>query len=94
MPETNLIATVILIKLIMLALALILTHLTYSSYRRSGRDDLGALAIGFASMSVGVLLAGGMYQLLSYEILHALLVEAAFTAFGLGMIVYSLYGFE
>lgn len=94
MAETDLIATVILIKLVMLALALVLTHLTYRAYRRSGRTEIGCLAIGFGSMAVGLLFAGGMYQLLAYEILHALLVEAAFLAFGLGMIVYSLYGFE
>lgn len=94
MAETNLIATVILVKLVMLALTLVLTHLTYSSYQQSGRDEIRLLALGFGSMTVGILLAGGVYQLLDSEILLALLVEASFTAFGLGMIVYSLYGFE
>lgn len=94
MAQTNLVATVILVKLVMLTLTLVLTHLTYSSYRRSGRSEIRFLAIGFGSMAVGILLAGGMYQLLASEILLALLVEAAFTALGLGMIVYSLYGFE
>lgn len=94
MSETDLIATVILVKLVMLALAIVLTHLTYSSYRRSGQPEIGSLAVGFGSMTLGILLAGGLYQLLAYEILYALLIEASFTAFGLGMIVYSLYGFD
>ncbi len=94
MTETDLVATVILVKLVMLVLALVLTHLTYRAYQRSRRTEIRALTIGFASMAVGVLLGGGLYQLLRFDIMFGLLVEASFTAFGLGMIVYSLYGFK
>lgn len=94
MVETDLVASVILVKLVVLVLTLVLTHLTYQSYRRSQRSDILTLSVGFGSMALGLLLAGGLYQLLSFDILLSLLVEAVFSAFGLWMIVYSLYGFE
>lgn len=94
MADTQLVATVILVKLVVLALALVLTHMTFSAYRRSARSEIGALALGFGGMAVGILVGGGLYQFFGYDILVGLLVEALFTAFGLGMIVYSLYGFE
>lgn len=94
MAQTDLIATVILVKLMALVLALVLTHLTFSAYRRSQRGEIRALTVGFGGMAAGIILGGGLYQFLGYDILVGLLVEAVFMAFGLGMIVYSLYGFE
>ena len=94
MAQTDVVATVILVKLVMLALALLLTHLTYRAYRRSGRRDIATLSLGFSSMTVGILLGGAVFQVLQLDILLALLVEAAFTALGLGLLAYSLYGFR
>lgn len=94
MADTDIVATVILVKLVMLALTLVLTHLTFRAYQRTHRPELWALSIGFASMAVGILLGGGVYQFLGAELMIGLLVEAAFSALGLGMIVYSLYGFQ
>lgn len=94
MTETDLIATVILVKLMALALALVLAHLTFSAWRRSGRTEMEALAIGFGGIALGIILGGGLYQFLGYDILVGLLVEGVFTTFGLGMIVYSLYGYN
>ena len=93
MNENNLVASVVLVKLVMLALAVVLTHLTYRSYRRSGRTEIRALSVGFAAIAIGILVAGALY-LSGSELLVGLLVEAVFSSFGLGMIVYSLYGFE
>lgn len=94
MAQNDLIASVILAKLVVLTLAVVLSHLTYRSYRTSGREEIRALTYGFGSIAVGILVGGGLYQAAGYDILVALLVEALFTALGLGFIVYSLYGFE
>jgi len=94
MAAPTIVATVILVKLVILALALVLTHLTFTAYRRSNRSEIGVLTVGFGSVAVGILFGGSLYQFAHADIMVGLLVEALFTAFGLGMIVYSLYGFE
>lgn len=94
MAQTDIVATVIRVKLVILALALLLTHLTYRAYRRSGRPDIGTLSLGFAGMPVGILLGGGIYLVLELDILVALLFEAGFRALGLGMVAYPIYGFR
>lgn len=94
MADTDLLATVILVKLVTLALALVLTHLTYRSYRRSGREEIRALSVGFGAITAGIVLGGVLYQVLGYDLLVGLLAEGVLSAFGLGMIVFSLYGFE
>lgn len=94
MADPDIVASVILVKLVMLALVLVLAHQTYRAYRRSPRPDIRALSIGFGALATGILLGGGVYQLMHFDIMIGLLVESIFSAFGFGMIVYSICGFE
>jgi len=94
MTETDVVASVILVKMVILALSLVLTHLTFRAYQRSRRQEIWVLSVGFGSISVGVLLGGAVYEFLHVDVMLGLLVEAVFTALGLGMVLYSLYGFR
>lgn len=94
MAETALLATVVLVKLVVLTLAVILTHLTFSSYRRSGRSEIRALTAGFGAIAGGIVLGGTVFLVAGADVLLGVLFETVFLAVGLGMIIYSLYGFE
>lgn len=94
MPETELFAFLVLVKIVTLALVLVLTHLTFRAYQLSGRPEIWSLSVGFAFMAVGVLMGGVVAQLLPFDIRVGIVVEGLFSAFGLGLVVYSLYGFR
>lgn len=83
-----------LIKLVALVLALVLTHLTYMSARNTQQADLKILTVGFGSIAVGIILGGGIYWLANFDALATLMVESVFLTIGLGMITFSLYGYE
>jgi|GEM_PF-6016295 len=94
MPATQVLVSVILVKVVMLVLTLVLTHLTFRAYQLTHRPEIRTLSVGFASISVGILSGGVAYQFMNLDFTLGLLIEGLFSAFGLGMIVYSLYGFR
>lgn len=94
MTESNVVATVILLKLVELALLLILTHKTYNAVQGTQYSEIRALNIGFASMAFGILAGGGTFLLFQFDLIIGLFIESGFSAFGLGLIVYSLLGYD
>lgn len=94
MNHTDIGILVILVHITILAQSLVLAHLTYTAYRRSGGTDLRTLSISFISILVGVLGAGIVFALFDAALLVALLVESVFFAIGLGIMIYSLYGYR
>jgi hypothetical protein len=69
-----------------------ITLFAYRAYRRTGVPALRALAIGFATITLGTILAGAMDLLHpSLSRVDALAVESALTVVGFVVIVYSLY---
>jgi hypothetical protein len=88
----EIITTVIIgLKTLTLALGGLITYFAYRAYRRTEDPALGLLAVGFAIVTFGTLLAGAVDQLLQADILVGLLVESALIAAGFVVIVYSLY---
>lgn len=69
----------------------VIVYYAYRAYRRTGVAALGAVALGFAIITLGILIAGVVDQLPLLDRGVALLVEAAFTTFGFFVILYSLY---
>lgn len=88
---TELTTLVILFKSITLLLGGLITFFAFKAYRRTAARPLRALAVGFAIVTVGSLLAGVLDQLLALDQRYALLAESVLTAIGFTTILYSLY---
>lgn len=78
-------------KTLTLALGGLVTYLAYSAFRKTGASGLGLLAGGFATITLGALVAGILDQLLLVPAETALTIESALTALGFAVIAYSLY---
>ncbi|WP_135663675.1 DUF7521 family protein [Halorhabdus rudnickae] len=83
--------TVIALKTLTLLLGGLITFLAYRAYRRTHSQSLGALAAGFAVVTLGALLAGISDLIVELPIQQTLLLESTLTAGGFAVIVYSLY---
>ena len=81
----------IALKTLSLAMGGLITYFAYRAYRRTGSPALRALAVGFAIVTVGAILAGFFDQVLPFERQYALMVESVMTTAGFGVILYSLY---
>lgn len=89
MPHITTIAA--LLKTVTLVLGGLITFFAYKAYRRTDIRALGALTVGFAVVTLGVLFAGVVDQFLAVNRSWALVVESSLTAIGFGIILYSLY---
>lgn len=78
-------------KTITLVLGTLITVLSYRAYRRTRDRSLAVLALGFATITLGTLIAGVADQLLQADFLIGLLIESALIAVGFVIIVVSLY---
>lgn len=82
---------VIVFKTITLILGGVITYLAFKAYRRTRLDGLQYLAVGFAIVTLGSLVAGIVDQVLRINGHMALTLESALTAVGFLVITYSLY---
>lgn len=82
---------VVAFKTMTLIMGGLITYFAYRAYRRTESRALGALAVGFGVVTLGVLAAGIADQFLAYDPLDALLIESALTLVGFAVILYSLY---
>jgi heme/copper-type cytochrome/quinol oxidase subunit 3 len=88
---THITTTLVALKTITLGLGSLITYFAYRAYRRTDAKALGALALGFAFVTLGSLLAGAAHQAFNMDSDVVLIIESALTAAGFGIIVYSLY---
>ena len=82
---------VIALKTLTLLLGGLITFLAYRAYRRTHSQSLGALAVGFAIVTLGALLAGVGDLIVDLPLEQTILLESILTASGFAVIVYSLY---
>lgn len=82
---------VVLVNAIVLVLAGLITHLAYRAYRRTRSRELRLFTLGFALLTIGFLVGGGLHQLLGMDLLTGILAQSVLTALGLAALVYSLY---
>jgi hypothetical protein len=78
-------------KLVTLALGGTISLLAHRAYRRTGATALRALSVGFAVVTFGTLLAGVVDVATGLGLLTGVLVQSVVTAFGFGIITYSLF---
>lgn len=79
------------LKTITLVLGGLITYFAYKAYRRTQAQPLGMLAAGFGVVTLGVLTAGAAHQGFGINPERVLIIEAALTTVGFGVILYSLY---
>lgn len=84
-------AAVTILKTLILFTGGLITWYAYRAYRRTGMVALGALAAGFALVTLGELLGGIVDRLLPLSRTVALVVESGFVICGFGIVVYSLW---
>jgi len=89
--STHVTTAVIALKTLTLLLGGLITLLAYRAYRRTQSRSLGALAGGFAIVTLGAFTAGVSDQIVNLPIEQTLVLESALTAGGFAIIVYSLY---
>ncbi|MFC7077635.1 MULTISPECIES: DUF7521 family protein [Haloarcula] len=78
-------------KTVTLLLGGFITYFAAKAARKTRSDALTYLALGFATVTFGSLLAGVADQLFGLETGAALIFENALTAIGFAVIAYSLY---
>ncbi|MFD1514374.1 DUF7521 family protein [Halomarina rubra] len=88
---THVTTILVALKTITLALGGLITFFAYRAYQRTAAQALGALALGFAFITLGALLAGAAHQAFNMDTDVVLVIESTLTAAGFGIIVYSLY---
>jgi divalent metal cation (Fe/Co/Zn/Cd) transporter len=82
---------VVVLKTLTLILGGAITLFSYRAYRRTGSPALRALTFGFAVITIGVLLAGIVDQIVSVAPGIALAIESFFMTAGFAILLYSLY---
>ncbi|MFB6104789.1 MAG: hypothetical protein ABEJ57_06880 [Halobacteriaceae archaeon] len=82
---------VTLTKTITLLCGGLVTVLATRAYRRTRSPALGSLAVGFGLVTLGGLVAGGLYQLLNISISASVAIHSTFTAAGFGVLAYAAY---
>jgi uncharacterized membrane protein YfcA len=91
MDEGLTILLVVVVNAVVLVLGGLITHLSYRAYRRTRSRELRLFTLGFAVLTVGFLVGGGLHQLLGMDLLTGILAQSVLTALGLATLVYSLY---
>ena len=69
----------------------LITYRSFRAYRTTGSPELGALAAGFAIVTLGSLLGGLVDQILNVNLDVGMLIDSTLTMVGFVVITYSLY---
>lgn len=82
---------IVVLKACTLVLGGLITYYAFRAYRRTTARPLGILAVGFAVVTIGSLLAGVVDQFTAQPAANALVIESGLTVVGFAVILYSLY---
>ena len=82
---------IVVTKTVTLVLGSLISLLSYRAYRRTGAAALRSLAVGFAIVTVGTILAGVTDQFTGLGLAFGVLLQSALTLVGFAVITYSLY---
>jgi len=69
----------------------VITYFAFKAYRRTRQRALGYLAAGFGLVTLGLVLAGMLYELLEVDLATGILLESLLVLAGFLVIAYSLY---
>ena len=84
-------SAIVVTKTVTLILGSFIALLSYRAYRRTGARPLRSLAVGFAIVTVGAILAGVSHQFTGLDLAFGVLLQSALTLVGFAVITYSLY---
>ncbi|MBI4258811.1 MAG: hypothetical protein HY619_07635 [Thaumarchaeota archaeon] len=84
--------SLVLIRILIVALGLIITYLSFKSHRQNHSSAMLFLSLGFMLITIGVVIEGVLFEFLAFDLFGAHTVESVIVALGLIAIVYSIYG--
>ncbi len=79
------------VKTLVLVVGGVITYFAFKAYRRTRQQALGYLTIGFGLVTLGLVLAGLLYELLGVQLAVGVLLESLLVLAGFIVIAYSLY---
>lgn len=79
------------VKTLVLLVGSVITYFSFKAYRRTRQRALGYLATGFGIVTLGLVLAGLVYELLNVPLAIGILIESLLALVGFTIIAYSLY---
>ncbi|TYT60750.1 DUF7521 family protein [Natrialba swarupiae] len=88
---TELALALAIVKTLVLVVGSVITYFAFKAYRRTRQRALGLLAGGFGLVTLGLVLAGMLYELLDVPLAIGILLESLLVLAGFVVIAYSLY---
>ncbi|RQG96208.1 DUF7521 family protein [Natrarchaeobius oligotrophus] len=79
------------VKTLVLIVGGVITYFAFKAYRRTRQRALGYLAAGFGLVTLGLVLAGLLYEILNVPLEMGILLESLLVLAGFVVIAYSLY---
>lgn len=79
------------VKTLVLIVGGVITFFAYKAYRRTRQPALRYLSVGFGLVTLGLVLAGMLYELLSVPLMTGILLESLLVLAGFLVIARSLY---
>lgn len=79
------------VKTLVLVIGSVITYFAFKAFRRTRQRALGYLAGGFGLVTLGLVLAGMLYELLGVQLALGILLESLLVLAGFLVIAYSLY---
>ncbi|RQG94103.1 DUF7521 family protein [Natrarchaeobius chitinivorans] len=89
--ETELAMALAVVKTLVLVVGSVITYFAYKAYRRTRQRALGFLAAGFGLVTLGLVLAGMLYEIINVPLAMGILLESLLVLAGFLVIAYSLY---
>ncbi|MCW8171978.1 hypothetical protein D8S78_01725 [Natrialba swarupiae] len=88
---TELALALAIVKTLVLVVGSVITYFAFKAYRRTRQRALRLLAGGFGLVTLGLVLAGMLYELLDVPLAIGILLESLLVLAGFVVIAYSLY---
>ncbi|MFP8953239.1 hypothetical protein ACLI4Z_09750 [Natrialbaceae archaeon A-arb3/5] len=79
------------VKTLVLVVGGVITYFAFKAYRRTRQRALGLLAAGFGLVTLGLVLAGMLYEILNVPLAMGILLESLLVLAGFLVIAYSMY---
>jgi heme/copper-type cytochrome/quinol oxidase subunit 3 len=89
--ETETMLALAVVKTLVLVVGSVITYFAFKAYRRTRQPALGYLAAGFGIVTLGLVLAGMLYEVLEVDLAMGILLESLLVLVGFLVIAYSLY---
>lgn len=88
---TGVMIALAIVKTLALVVGGVITYFAFKAYRRTRHPALGYLAAGFGIVTLGLVLAGMLFELLGVHLAVGILIESLLVLVGFVVIAYSLY---